>query len=115
MARSTRGAFGTSPCRTAVTSNGALQDVAPDGTVTDVTAGYLRASLRAVRACTSPHAPGPHQRRPELPGHDDLPPRQCRHQQPQPSRRHIPLLLPLAAGTLYYRIVRAAVGSVSVR
>ncbi len=44
-----------------------LQDVAPDGTVTDVTAGYLRASLRAVDEATS--RPGA----PVLPCRDPLP------------------------------------------
>jgi hypothetical protein len=65
-----------------------LQDVAPDGTATDVTAGFLRASLHAVDESASetgaPSVPC------TLPGHDDLPPCQRRHQQPQPSRRCVP-------------------------
>ena len=65
-------------------------------------------------------APGPRQRRsgPELPGHDDLPLRQRRHQQPQPGRRYVPAA-PASrrweAVTRAPGIGRPVVGSVSVR
>ena len=106
-----------------------LQDVAPDDNAADVTAGYLRASLRAVdEAASEPGAPslpctsaeavpineavsyripivgtgyrfaaGHRLRlaltvttRTQVPGRDDLPPRQRRHQQPQPHRLQFP-------------------------
>jgi hypothetical protein len=78
-----------------------LQDVAADESTTDVTAGFLRGSLRAIDQRAGqlsdpchrhrlpvrrrpPLAASPHQRRPgpEVPGRDELPPRQRRHQQP---------------------------------